>query len=311
MKASRFTSTCPVSELAWNFSESGARRLIFEGRECGGHVGPRTSFVLWDQMTRVILSHLQTAGAGKAEDYHIIFAGGVHDARSGAMLSAITAPLAERGVRVGAVIGTGYLFTHEIVSSGAITATFQEEALACQNTVLVESGVGHATRCADSQFAVSFAELKQRLTREGKPKEEVREELEKLNLGRLRIASKGTLRSNDQARRYRAVADVQGDADTVRREGMFMIGQVAALRGEACTVAELHHDVCSSGTLLKKRAGELVDEYRQGTAMSNADIAIVGMSSVFPQSNDVREYWQNTLNQPLRGTRDSKGTVRR
>ena len=284
----------PSPELARNFLEAGARRLIFEGRECGGHVGPRTSFVLWEQMIRVILSHLQGAGANtKAEDYHIIFAGGIHDARSGAMLASITAPLAERGVRVGAVIGTGYLFTNEIVSSGAITATFQEEALACRETVLVESGVGHATRCAESPFAVAFADLKRRLMQEGKPKEEMREELEKLNLGRLRIASKGIVRTKDPNGR---AAYESADAETVRQEGMFMIGQVAALRGEVCSVEQLHLDLCSNVALLKECASALLKEYRPDGVSSNGDIAIVGMSCVFPKSNDVREYWQNILN---------------
>ena len=30
------------------FLKDGARRFVFEGRECGGHVGPRSSFVLWE-----------------------------------------------------------------------------------------------------------------------------------------------------------------------------------------------------------------------------------------------------------------------
>jgi acyl transferase domain-containing protein/NAD(P)H-dependent flavin oxidoreductase YrpB (nitropropane dioxygenase family)/NAD(P)-dependent dehydrogenase (short-subunit alcohol dehydrogenase family) len=282
----------PSPVLARNFLETGARRLIFEGRECGGHVGPRTSFVLWEQMTRVLLDHLRASGS-RAEDYHIIFAGGLHDSRSGAMLSAITAPLAERGVRVGGVIGTGYLFTREIVSTGAITATFQEQALACHETVLVESGVGHATRCADSEFATAFADLKRRLHREGKPKEEIREELESLNLGRLRIASKGVIRTTGEDGR---AVYLQSDPETVRREGMFMIGQVAALRREVCTVEELHRDFCSSGELLRQRADALIAECRQGRHGAASDIAIVGLSCVFPESDDVREYWQNILN---------------
>ncbi len=283
----------PSPALAKSFLESGARRLIFEGRECGGHVGPRTSFVLWEQMTRMLLEHLRAPGAGKAEDYHIIFAGGIHDARSGAMLAAITAPLAERGVRIGALAGTGYLFTREIVATGAITTEFQEEALACRETVLVESGVGHATRCADSQFATAFADLKRRLTREGKPKEEIREELEKLNLGRLRIASKGTVRAAQS--NGRAVYH-QADADTIRREGMFMIGQVATLRCETSTVEQLHEDICAGGTLLAERTEAMLSEYREGAPASDADIAIVGLSCLFPESTDVREYWQNILN---------------
>ena len=37
------------------FIKEGARRFIFEGRECGGHVGPRSSFVLWESMIQVLL----------------------------------------------------------------------------------------------------------------------------------------------------------------------------------------------------------------------------------------------------------------
>jgi acyl transferase domain-containing protein/NAD(P)H-dependent flavin oxidoreductase YrpB (nitropropane dioxygenase family) len=287
----------PSPELLRNFLEAGARRIVFEGRECGGHVGPRTSFVLWEQMIRTILNHLRGAGAGtKPEDYHMIFAGGIHDAMSAAMVAAITAPLAERGVRVGVVIGTGYLFTKEIVETGAITATFQEEGLACAQTVLVESGVGHATRCADSQFAKAFTDLKRKLLREGQPKETIREELEGLNLGRLRIASKGVVRHNSE--KGEALYEV-ADAAEIRREGMFMIGQVAALRQGVCSVAELHSDCAAGGAILRDRVAAMLAGYRDrvyGDRKLGSDIAIVGMSCVFPRSGNVTEYWQNIQN---------------
>ena len=68
---------------------------------------------------------------------------------------------------------------------------FQREALECRQTILVESGVGHATRCADTAFGELFSSEKKRMIREGLPKKDIREALEQLNLGRLRIASKG------------------------------------------------------------------------------------------------------------------------
>ena len=284
----------PSPELLRNFLESGARRVIFEGRECGGHVGPRSSFVLWEQMVRVILNHLRGAGSNtKGEEYHFVFAGGVHDALSTAMVAAITAPLAERGVRVGVILGTAYLFTREIVETRAITATFQEEAIACRETVLVESGVGHATRCAQSDFARAFADLKTRLLQEGRPKEEIREQLEGLNLGRLRIASKGIVRRDSPGAKpvYQ-----QADAETIRREGMFMIGQVAALRHQVVPVELLHRDVASGGAILNQRVTELLAEYRRDARFPDSDIAVVGISCIFPKAADLREYWQNILN---------------
>ena len=152
------------------FLKSGSRRVIFEGRECGGHVGPRTSFVLWELMTRVILAHLAETG-DRGETYHVLFAGGIHDARSAAMVASLSAPLSARGVRVGVLLGTSYLFTEEAVASGAIVDWYQKEAIACTQTSLLESGVGHATRCASTPFERHFRETKHRLIREGRAKE--------------------------------------------------------------------------------------------------------------------------------------------
>src|SRR4029077_6410160 len=86
----------PSPGLLRLFLKDGARRFVFEGRECGGHVGPRTSFVLWETMCEVLLEHLGPAGRG--EDLHVIFAGGIHDALSRGMVAALAAGLAERGV---------------------------------------------------------------------------------------------------------------------------------------------------------------------------------------------------------------------
>src|SRR5207237_332340 len=38
------------------FLKDGARQFVFEGRECGGHVGPRTSFVLWEAQVERLLA---------------------------------------------------------------------------------------------------------------------------------------------------------------------------------------------------------------------------------------------------------------
>ncbi len=278
----------PSPELLRGFLENGARRVIFEGRECGGHVGPRSSFVLWDQMIRVILRHLSGAGAGtRPEDYHVFFAGGIHDALSAAMVSAMAAPLSERGVRVGVLLGTGYLFTEEAVASGAITPGFQREAIECGETILLETGVGHSTRCADTAFGEHFAGEKRRLLREGKSKEEIREALERLNLGRLRIAAKGIARDGGAEARHMTV-----DETTQRREGMYMIGQVAALRSDVTTIAGLHADVAASGSLLRARFTRPASAAGRNGMPA---IAVVGMSCVFPKAPDLPRYWRNIL----------------
>lgn len=281
----------PSPGLLQMFLGQGAKRVIFEGRECGGHVGPRSSFVLWESMIDVVLEHLDTNGA-KADELHVLFAGGVHDERSSAMVAALAAPLTDRGVKVGVLMGTAYLFTDEAVSSGAIVEGFQREAVACGRTTLLETGVGHATRCADTAFGSFFAAEKRRLRAEGKSAEEIRDHLESLNLGRLRIASKGITRRDGQqpgASPYESLDD-----DAQRKEGMYMIGQVAALRSARCSMEELHRSVTTgAATYLESIAPEPAAVRERG---ASSDVAIVGMSCFLPQAGDLQSYWRNILN---------------
>jgi acyl transferase domain-containing protein/NAD(P)H-dependent flavin oxidoreductase YrpB (nitropropane dioxygenase family) len=285
----------PSPGLLRMFVQNGARRFVFEGRECGGHVGPRSSFVLWDQMIDVLLESL--ASEENPEQYHILFAAGIHDALSAAMVAVMAAPLSERGARVGVLLGTAYLFTEEAVASRAIQKGFQEEALRCERTVLLESGPGHATRCVDTPYATLFEQEKQRLSRSGVSPEESRLALETLNLGRLRIASKGITRHpgyrNDAgAPKFTTLSDGEQKA-----QGMYMIGQVAALRNQICTIEALHQDVAVQGS---KRLETLYEDEPSAVPPARAerpsDIAIIGMACLLPKAPDLATYWENILN---------------
>lgn len=259
------------------FLKQGARRFVFEGLECGGHVGPRSSLALWEAQVARLLRHPAPS------ELSVVFAGGIHDARSAAMVSALAAPLAARGAKVGVLMGTAYLFTPEAVASGAIVPGFQEAALACERTVLLETGPGHATRCAETDYVRAFQAERRRLREAGLPAQEVWLRLEELNLGRLRLASKGLRREGD--------AVVPVDADTQRREGMVMLGQVAALRRRPQALADLHRDVVE-GSLEVLRA--LAVPEAPAPAGSGA-IAIIGMSAILPGAPDLDTYWSNIV----------------
>lgn len=283
----------PSPGMLGMFLSEGARRFVFEGRECGGHVGPRSSFVLWESMIDVLLE----AGLTDEQcgEVHVLFAGGIHDSLGGAMVSALAQPLIERGIKVGVLLGTGYLFTHEIVSTGAIVPGFQQEALRTERTVLLETGPGHATRCAETTFYHTFEEEKLRLKRSNAPAERIREELEHLNLGRLRIASKGITRKTDATpgeSPYRTVGE-----DEQHREGMYMIGQVAGLRRQCCTIRELHEEVCAGAVrrLADAKADAPLPVHVVPEPPPTLDIAIVGMSCLLPGALDVLSYWRNIL----------------
>ena len=275
----------PAPALLRLYLEQGARRFVFEGRECGGHVGPISSFPLWEQMIDVLLAEVP---AGEEKHIHVLFAGGIHDALSCAMVAAMTAPLAARGMKVGVLMGTAYLFTQEIVSSGAIVQGFQDEALRCRRTVNLESGPGHASRCVDTAFAREFFDTRRRLIREGRSAEDIRDALEDLNLGRLRIASKGVNRNTE--------GQMVTVASTEQLEqGMYMIGQVATLRAEPVAIEALHLDVCRGAQVQLEDWAEARQARTQQARPS--DIAIVGIGTLMPKADGPEAFWHNILHQ--------------
>jgi acyl transferase domain-containing protein/NAD(P)H-dependent flavin oxidoreductase YrpB (nitropropane dioxygenase family)/NAD(P)-dependent dehydrogenase (short-subunit alcohol dehydrogenase family) len=283
----------PSPGLLRMFLREGARRFVFEGRECGGHVGPRTSFVLWDTVCEILLEHL--GPAGKGDDLHIIFAGGIHDALSAAMVSTLAAALAERGVAIGVLMGTAYLFTQEAVASGAIVPRFQKEALACADTVLLESGPGHAIRCIKTPYFDVYEHEKRRLLQEGRSQEEIRKALEWMNIGRLRVASKGLDRATETSGSSRLVM-LPDDEQFAR--GMYMIGQVATMRRRVVSMAELHEDVCSGSSLRLRQATRagVADTSLTAHDSPPCDVAIVGMACFYPKASGLGAYWENILN---------------
>jgi acyl transferase domain-containing protein/NAD(P)H-dependent flavin oxidoreductase YrpB (nitropropane dioxygenase family) len=284
----------PSPGLLRQFLAAGSRRFVFEGSECGGHVGPRAGFPLWEAQLAVLEDFLDGADDDTARGVQVFFAGGVHDERSAAMIAALAAPLTARGVAVGVLMGTAYLFTEEAVDRGAIRPLFQRQMLAAGRTTLLETAPGHATRCVPSPFTEGHRELEARLRAEGAADRRLWEELERLNVGRLRIASKGVDR------------DGSGELTPVdeRRqlaEGMFMAGEVASLRSATTTVGTLHRSVTEGAAgFLADRAAALRE--RLGAAAAAApgppaplDVAIVGMACVFPQAPDLATYWANIL----------------
>ncbi len=277
----------PSPGLLRQFLKDGARRFVLEGRECGGHVGPRTSLVLWEQAVEVVEEGLREGVP--AESVSLLFAGGIHDAASAAAVAALAAPLADRGVKVGILVGTAYLFTQEAIASGAIVPGYQDEALRCERTVLLETGPGHEVRVCPSPFWTRFETERRRLVESGLPFEQVRETLERMNTGRLRVAAKGLDRRNGADSPLEAVP-----SDEQHERGVYMIGQAATLREKATTIEDLHHALCEdSADWLAERA--VVMDMDAKTSVCPSDIAVVGMAAFMPGASSVRAFWRNTL----------------
>jgi len=271
----------PAPGLLEMFLKDGARNFVFEGRECGGHVGPRSSFALWEQQLQIL------ATFENPQELQLLFAGGIHDERSAAMVAAMISPLAALGAKVGVLMGTAYTLTDEAVESGAIIQPFQDEIVKGSETTLLETAPGHATRCLNTPFVDAFNEQKQQLKKLGVSSQEIWSNLEKLNVGRLRIASKGIEREGDKL-----VSVEQGDQLS---RGMYMIGDVATMRDQTTSMAKLHASVTDDAMdYLADLHAETSNDAQSG------DIAIIGMACVFPGSPDIESFWLNIIeNQDL------------
>ncbi|MFJ9249754.1 SDR family NAD(P)-dependent oxidoreductase [Streptomyces sp. NPDC101776] len=284
----------PSPGLLRQFLDAGVRRFVFEGSECGGHVGPRSSFPLWEAQLAVLDDFLEKADPGTAEHIEVFFAGGVHDERSAAMVAALAAPLTARGAAVGVLMGTAYLFTEEAVTRGAVQPLFQEQVVLATRTALLETAPGHATRCVPSPFSDNYLDFEAQLREQGVPDRQIWEKLERLNVGRLRIASKGVERDADGA--LTAV-----DEQRQLAEGMFMAGEVAVLRSATTTIDALHRSVteeaaeflADSARTARVRLG--LEESVEPAAPAPLDIAVIGMACMFPQAPDLPTFWANIL----------------
>ncbi len=271
----------PAPSLLRRFLKQGARRFVFEGAECGGHVGPLASFPLWEAMIEVLR---EEPPAPDAPSVHVLFAGGIHDGRSAAIVATMAAAIVERGIKVGVLMGTAYLFTEEAVRSGAVLQRYQDEAVRCDQTVLLTSGVGHANRVAETPFTTEYERRRLALRVAGRPAEEIRDELERLTLGRLRLATKGVVR-NDRH-------ELAPASDTEQAAGgIYMLGQVATLRSRACRMVDLHREIAAG---LPAEAGVTTSGGPQDGSRAPA-VAVIGMALLLPGARSTEGYWRNIL----------------
>ncbi len=97
--------------------------------------------------------------------------------------------------------------------------------------------------------------------------------LEWMNIGRLRVASKGLDRVQQESASSK-LASLPDDEQFAR--GMYMIGQVASMHDRVITMDELHREVCEGSARV---AEQLAPEIGQTPAAEKpCDIAVIGMS---------------------------------
>ncbi len=83
------------------------------------------------------------------------------------------------------------------------------------------------------------------------------------------------------------------DESAQHRDGMYMIGQVATLRDEIGSLAQLHDDVSGQSVAIISSLSPAIEA--EGARVEPSDIAIVGMSVLLPGAQQPEEFWTNVL----------------
>lgn len=192
-------------------------------------------------------------------------------------------------------MGTAYLLTSEAVESKAIVAGYQKNVIDCLKTLVLEFSPGHAVRCCDTPFARKFEAKRRELLEQKAPVKKMSAILEQMVLGKARIAAKGLSRDIDKEQHRTEPLLVPVDSTRQHEEGLYMVGQLAALHDRICTISGLHEEITTKAfanlaALLPHEAGAEM----QKTNPSN--IAIIGMACVFPKAGNIGIYWENILN---------------
>ncbi|MFV0537393.1 MAG: SDR family NAD(P)-dependent oxidoreductase [Dysgonomonas sp.] len=268
----------PSQALLDMFLKEGAKNFVFEGRESGGHIGPLSSFILWERQIYRLLKE------DNLSEFSVFFAGGIHDAFSSAFVSVMSATLDAKGAKIGALMGSSYLYTKEAVESGAILPGFQKLAIEENSTIILQAAPGQETQSLKSPFTKYFETEKEKLHKQNIDSKEIWLRLEELNLGRSRIATKGIERIGTDM--------VKLGEEEQKEKGLYMMGQIASLNQKAMTLDELHKHVAIDNNELLSQLPNISLPVSQ---VEPLDVAIVGISGIFPDAHNIEEYWRNIV----------------
>lgn len=277
--ADRVCVHSPTPELFERQLGEGCRNFILEGRECGGHTGPCSSLFLWESCLQVLsLQPLQVQ-----EQTRILFAGGIHGSISTALIDQLLLRFGLGDLSHGLLVGTLTLFSYEAVSTAAISDVFQKVLLDTVDTVLLETAPGHQSRCALTPFADEFLQQRADGLAGGLTSSQLSARLDGLILGRLRLASKGLRRDGDQL--------VHISPDEQYRQGMFMVGEAAALQHSIAPLKKLFEQ------LLPPDEAVASQPLPGASRTLLAPVAITGMAVAFPGATSLTAYWSLILRQ--------------
>ncbi|MHA1198773.1 MAG: beta-ketoacyl synthase N-terminal-like domain-containing protein [Candidatus Heimdallarchaeaceae archaeon] len=276
--------------------------LILEGSECGGHIGILTSFTLWE----TILQHIEVEKSNISDKIKIVFAGGISDDRSTAMLAGMISNHLDY-ISPGIQMGTAYLLTEEIVKSKALTSKYQEHILNSSETKVIGTTVNTRARAIPSEFVETTLKLELERIKEGMSIHDRKKIYEKDNLGALRIAGKAEVWNEKHIPGGSSTQFVSANKKIQDTKGCYMAGELIGLKRNILRIKDLHHDVVKAGrTYAKQQIAELEkihlvdvtsdDQNNESISLPIENrVAIVGMGCILPDAGNISQFWNNIV----------------
>ena len=268
------TSDIELLQMAWNHN---INIVICEGQEAGGHVGVHSTLTLAQS-----IMELRQQYTGQEPKRYLILAGGISNTNSLARAALLGAD--------GVQMGTLYLSSREIVSSGALSTLYQQTLLKSSfgDTTLTGESIGLRVRAIASPKTAKIRLLEKELQHQTNNEPAIRHQLEETSIGSLLIAARNVHPNSGEPL----------PEDTCYKEGQFMSGAIAGDLHKILSVAEIHQLLVEN-----ESKAPLQTSSKQKISMPKSSkrkefrkrISITGMAMVNSLGNSPEEIWQACL----------------
>ncbi|MFW9866338.1 MAG: beta-ketoacyl synthase N-terminal-like domain-containing protein, partial [Candidatus Thorarchaeota archaeon] len=274
--------------------------MILEGSECGGHFGALSSFILWER----ILEYLDKERNNLPKKINLIFAGGIINEVSSAMLGSMIGNHLDL-INPGIQMGTAYLLSEEIVRTNALSPIYQELLLNHSSTRVIGTSVNTRARVVPSEFSSQTIKNEYNRKAQGLSLSRRKELYEKDNLGALRIASRAEIWNDNHIEGTETSQFIPISKKEQLINGAFMTGESISLQKSIRTIPQIHYDIIEGGSkfikrssnrILKQSSRPLVMKKEQVNLSTKSKIAIVGLGGLFPDAENIQQYWSNIVN---------------
>jgi acyl transferase domain-containing protein/NADP-dependent 3-hydroxy acid dehydrogenase YdfG/acyl carrier protein len=283
----------PNAELLKLAFKDGVRMVICEGNEAGGHIGEYTTLTFAQ-----ILQDLKRRDRHLFNGRRLILAGGICSRETAFMAAMLGADAIQ--------MGTAYLGTEEIVTTGALSKLYQRMIISTGpgGTVISGESVGLRVRSLKTEKIDAICSLERDFNAGVETEVSFREKIETLGAGSLLIAA-------------RCMDPEKGDfleEETCLKQGQFMSGACAGSIHKVQTINKLHQDLAQGpwpddlpvstslfehhdeqyapGKKVKKQANQPKIQQKVPRRRRYDRIAVTGMSIVNSLGNNPLEVWE-------------------